>query len=56
MLLGPIARIRAKMATLMGLLFHKTVDPRTNFVKEKVFEVKDGAPILWEDHPVTRHL
>ena len=42
----------------MGRLYHKTADPRTSFVTEKIFGVKFGAPILSEDHTVTvmRHL
>ena len=34
---GQAARAhRAKLANLMGRLFHKTSDPRTNFVKERL--------------------
>ena len=40
----------------MGRLFHKTADPRTSFVTEKIFGVKFGAPILSEDRTVMRHL
>ena len=43
---GHAARVhRAEVANLIGRLFHKTADPRTNFVKEHVFGVKDGTPI-----------
>ena len=46
----------AKMAIAIGRLFRKTSDPRTNFVKEQAFGVKDGEPILSDDHPVMKHL
>ena len=36
-----------KMASVIASLFSKTVDhPRTNFVKDKVFRVKDGTLII----------
>ena len=45
-----------KMAIVMGRLFHKLADPRTNFVKEIFLWSKDGVPIVLEDHPAMRHL
>lgn len=45
-----------RMAILIARLFQTTYDPRINFVKEKVFGVKDGASILSPDHPVMLHL
>ena len=45
-----------KMASVIARLFSETDDPRTNFVKDKLFGVKDGAPILSHDHPVMKHL
>ena len=55
MLLGPTTE---RMASVIASLFSKTVDPRTNFVKDKEFRVKDGpgAPILSDDHPGMKHL
>ena len=44
------------MVSVIASLFSKTVDPRTIFVKDKVFGVKHGAPILSDDHPVMKHL
>ena len=40
----------------MGRLFYKTADPQTFFVKEHVFGVKHGVPILSQDHPVMKQL
>ena len=45
-----------KMACLIASLFSKSVDPQTNFVKDTIFGVKDGAPLLSDDHPVTKAL
>ena len=45
-----------KMASVITSLFSKAVDPRTNFVKDKVFRVKFGAQILSDDHAVMKHL
>ena len=54
---GHAARAHCAMvANWIGRLFHKTADPRTNFVKEHVFGVKDGAPILAQDHPVMKQV
>ena len=49
---------RGRMSSVIASLFSETVDPRTNFVKDKVFGVKDasGASILSDDHPVMKHL
>ena len=54
---GHAARAHCAMvANWIGRLFHKTADPRTNFVKEHVFGVKDGALILLQDHSVMKLL
>ena len=47
---------RAKMAEAVAALFHETADPQINWVKETVFGVKDGAPLLSGTHPVMEEL
>ena len=44
------------MAEAVAALFHQTADPQINWVKETFFGVKDGAPILSDEHPVMREL
>ena len=44
------------MAEAVAALFHQTADPQINWVKETVFGVKDGAPILSGTHPVMEEL
>ena len=42
---------RDRVAEGVASLFHQTADIQTNWVKETVFGVKDGAPILSDEHP-----
>ena len=42
------------MADGVANLFCQTAEPQTNWVKETVFGVKDGAQILSDEHPVMR--
>lgn len=46
----------SRIARVISSLFRQTSDPLVNYVKDKVFGVKDGAPILADDHPVIIHL
>ena len=43
---GHVRAHHGKMASVIASLFSKTVEPRTNFVQNKVFGVKEGAPTL----------
>ena len=47
---------REKIAQGVANLFCQTADPQTNWVKETVFGVKDGAPIPSNEHPVMLEL
>ena len=47
---------RDRMAQGISSLFFQTADPQTNFVKETVFGVSDGAQILSDDHPAMKNL
>ena len=47
---------RDRLAEGVASLFCQTADPQMNWVKETVFVVKDGAPILSDEHPVMREL
>ena len=47
---------RDRVAEGVASLFHQTADPQTTWVKEAVFGVKDGAPILSDEHPVMLEL
>ena len=40
-----VTAYHCKMASVLASQFSKTGSLRTNFVKDKVFGVKDGAPI-----------
>ena len=44
------------MAEGVASLFCQTAESQTNWVKETVFGVKDGAQILSDEHPVMREL
>lgn len=45
-----------RLARLIASLFEQTSEDRINYVKDKVFGVRGGAPILEHDHPVIQHL
>ena len=42
---------REKIASIVQSLFHETTDADLNYVKETVFGVQNGAPIMAGDHP-----
>jgi hypothetical protein len=45
---------RVHLRQIISELFEQTYDSKINFIKQSVFGVDDGAPIIGRDHPVVK--